>query len=82
MAQDYAAAGHSVLADLVTRWDIHISTNIYTHIYTYLNIYTYLHNPVVTLQIYLDPGILSMMSGEDPGRLGWREQLAPLQEER
>ena len=51
-----------------------------THIYTYLH--TYLHNPVNTLQIYLDPGILSMMSGEDPGRLGWREQLAPLQEER
>ena len=51
-----------------------------THIYTYLH--TYLHNPGTTLQIYLDPGILSMMSGEDPGRLGWREQLAPLQEER
>ena len=38
MAQDYAAAGHSVLADLVTRWDIHIYLHISTHIYTYLHI--------------------------------------------
>ena len=57
-----------------------ISKRIYIHIYTYLH--TYLHNLGATLQIYLDAGILSMMSGEDPGRLGWREQLAPLQEER
>ena len=59
-----------------------ISTHIYTYLRISTHIYTYLHNPVATLQIYLDPGILSMMSGEDPGRLGWREQLAPLQEER
>ena len=41
MAQDYAAAGHSVLADLVTRWDIYTYLHISTHIYisTYLHIY-------------------------------------------
>ena len=38
MAQDYAAAGHSVLADLVTRWDIHIYLHISTHIYTHIYI--------------------------------------------